>query len=31
MRNVPGRVKRLGDLWEPLLWEKGRVRLERLL
>ena len=31
MLNVPQRVKRLGDLWEPLLREKGRVRLERLL
>jgi bifunctional non-homologous end joining protein LigD len=31
MLNVPQRVKKLGDLWEPLLREKGRVRLERLL
>jgi len=31
MMNVPQRVKRLGDLWEPLLSEKGRVRLERFL
>jgi bifunctional non-homologous end joining protein LigD len=31
MLNVPQRVKRLGDLWEPLLREKGRVRLERSL
>jgi len=31
MRNVPGRVKKLGDLWAPLLREKGRVRLERFL
>ena len=29
MLNVPQRVKKLGDLWEPLLREKGRVRLER--
>ena len=29
--NVPQRLKRLGDLWEPLLREKGRVRLERFL
>src|SRR6202030_3043950 len=31
MLNMPQRVKRLGDLWEPLLREKGRVRLERFL
>ena len=31
MLNVPQRFKRLGDLWEPLLREKGRVRLERFL
>jgi bifunctional non-homologous end joining protein LigD len=28
MMNVPQRLKKLGDLWEPLLLEKGRVRLE---
>ena len=31
MLNVPQRVKKLGDLWEPLLREKGRIRLERFL
>jgi bifunctional non-homologous end joining protein LigD len=31
MLNVPQRVKKLGDLWEPLLRKKGRVRLERFL
>jgi len=31
MMNVPQRLKELGDLWEPLLREKGRVRLERFL
>jgi bifunctional non-homologous end joining protein LigD len=31
MMNVPQRLKKLGDLWEPLLREKGRVRLERFL
>jgi bifunctional non-homologous end joining protein LigD len=30
-RNVPQRVKKLGDLWEPLLRERGGVRLERFL
>jgi bifunctional non-homologous end joining protein LigD len=31
MMNVPRRVRKLGDLWEPLLREKCRVRLERFL
>lgn len=31
MMNVPARVGRLGDLWEPLLRAKNRVRLKRLL
>jgi bifunctional non-homologous end joining protein LigD len=31
MMNVPDRVKKLGDLWETLLRDKGRTRLERLL
>jgi len=31
MMNVPRRVKKLGDLWDQLLREKGRVRLERVL
>jgi len=26
--NVPARVRRLGDLWEPLLAKRGRFRLE---
>jgi bifunctional non-homologous end joining protein LigD len=26
--NVPGRVKKLGDLWAPLLAQKGRAKLE---
>jgi bifunctional non-homologous end joining protein LigD len=26
--NVPGRVRRLGDLWRPLLAARGRFRLE---
>ncbi|MEP6919578.1 MAG: non-homologous end-joining DNA ligase [bacterium] len=26
--NVPGRVKRLGDLWKPLLAKRGRFKLE---
>jgi bifunctional non-homologous end joining protein LigD len=31
MMNVPRRVKKLGDLWEPLVKGKARVRLERFL
>jgi len=31
MRNVPRRLKKIGDLWEPLLREKSRVRLEAFL
>jgi bifunctional non-homologous end joining protein LigD len=31
MMNVPQRLKKLGDLWEPLLREKGRVHLDRVL
>ncbi|MGH9367506.1 MAG: non-homologous end-joining DNA ligase [Thermoanaerobaculia bacterium] len=27
--NVPARLKRLGDLWKPLLESKGRFRLEK--
>jgi len=26
--NVPSRVRRLGDLWKPLLTKRGRFRLE---
>jgi bifunctional non-homologous end joining protein LigD len=29
--NVPARVRRLGDLWGPLLETKGRFRLEAYL
>jgi bifunctional non-homologous end joining protein LigD len=28
--NVPARVRRLGDLWKPLLSARGRFRLETL-
>jgi bifunctional non-homologous end joining protein LigD len=31
MRNVPARVRERGDLYAPLLAEKGRVRLEAFL
>ncbi|HZV78550.1 MAG TPA: non-homologous end-joining DNA ligase [Candidatus Binatus sp.] len=31
IRNVPARVRKLGDLWKPLLASSGRVRLERFL
>jgi len=31
MRNVPRRLKKIGDLWEPLLREKPRIRLEAFL
>jgi DNA primase len=31
MMNVPRRLKKRGDLWEPLLHENGHVRLERFL
>jgi bifunctional non-homologous end joining protein LigD len=29
--NVPSRVRRLGDLWKPLLTARGRFRLEEVL
>jgi len=29
--NVPARVKKLGDLWKPLLDSRGRFRLDRYL
>ena len=29
--NVPGRVRKLGDLWKPLLAARGRFDLERVL
>jgi bifunctional non-homologous end joining protein LigD len=31
MRNVPERLRKLGDLWRPLLDERGRARLEQFL
>lgn len=31
MDNVPARIKRLGDLWKPLLSNRGRFRLEDYL
>ncbi|HET7599972.1 MAG TPA: non-homologous end-joining DNA ligase [Gemmatimonadales bacterium] len=31
MDNVPARIRRLGDLWKPLLAPKGRFRLEEVL
>jgi hypothetical protein len=29
--NVPARLKKLGDLWAPLLAKSGRFRLERFV
>jgi bifunctional non-homologous end joining protein LigD len=29
VRNVPARVKRLGDLWKPMLSSRGRFRLDK--
>ena len=29
--NVPARIRKLGDLWKPLLAKQGRVDLDRLL
>lgn len=29
--NVPQRIRKLGDLWKPLLAKRGRLRLERFL
>jgi bifunctional non-homologous end joining protein LigD len=31
MRTVPARLQQIGDLWKPLLSERGRCNLERLL
>ena len=31
LQNVPPRVRRLGDLWKPLLSSRGRFRLDRVL
>jgi bifunctional non-homologous end joining protein LigD len=29
--NVPGRFRKLGDLWKPLLQQRGRLKLEKFL
>ena len=29
--NVPGRLRKLGDLWKPLLAKRGRFKLEAYL
>ena len=31
LENVPARLRKLGDLWKPLLSSRGRFRLEELL
>jgi bifunctional non-homologous end joining protein LigD len=31
MQNVPQRLRKIGDLWKPLLAERGRVNLARFL
>jgi bifunctional non-homologous end joining protein LigD len=31
LENVPARVRRLGDLWKPLLSSRGRFRLDEVL
>jgi bifunctional non-homologous end joining protein LigD len=31
LENVPARVRKLGDLWKPLLSGRGRFRLEEVL
>ena len=31
MDNVPARVRALGDLWKPLLAQRGRLDLDRLI
>ena len=31
LRNVPARVRKLGDLWKALLHSRGRVKLEKYL
>ncbi|MGE3508264.1 MAG: DNA polymerase domain-containing protein, partial [Vicinamibacterales bacterium] len=31
LRNMPARVRSVGDLWKPLLSAKGRVRLDRFV
>jgi bifunctional non-homologous end joining protein LigD len=29
--NAPARLRKLGDLWQPLLETRGRFRLEKVL
>ncbi|MGC2766487.1 MAG: hypothetical protein WB607_13365, partial [Candidatus Acidiferrum sp.] len=31
MQNVPQRLRKIGDLWRPLLSERGRVNLSQFL
>jgi bifunctional non-homologous end joining protein LigD len=31
MDNVPARLRKIGDLWEPLLARSGRFKLEKML
>ena len=31
LENVPARVHKLGDLWKPLLQQRGRLKLEKFL
>jgi bifunctional non-homologous end joining protein LigD len=31
MQNVPQRLRKVGDLWKPLLAERGRVRLDQFV
>jgi bifunctional non-homologous end joining protein LigD len=31
IRNVPARVRRIGDLWKPLLQVRGRFDLGRFI
>jgi bifunctional non-homologous end joining protein LigD len=31
IRNVPARLRELGDLWKPLVVQRGRFKLERVL
>jgi bifunctional non-homologous end joining protein LigD len=31
IRNIPERLERLGDLWQPMLEDTGRLRLEEYL
>jgi bifunctional non-homologous end joining protein LigD len=31
IKNVPARVRKLGDLWKPMLARTGRVNLNRFL